>query len=314
MEAGRSLPLVIEQEPGTPGDRRPDGLRHRIRRELARHGGVLLRGFGVGGLGGFADLVEWLSGAPLAYSERSSPRHSLTGNVYTSTDYPAQEEIFLHNENSYQTSWPRLLFFYCDRPPATLGSTPLADIREVYGLIDPAVREEFARRGWRVVRNFHQGFGLDWREVFGTDDRAVVEKSCRSKGLTFEWCDGGLRTSGRREAVHLHPDTGEPVWFNHIAFFHHTTLPADVQEGLLELFDEEDLPTNTYYGDGGRIPRDVTDHLRACYRAASRRFDYAWDDVLVVDNMLSAHGREPFTGDRRIAVAMTEPHTPGLRG
>jgi hypothetical protein len=32
---------------------------------------------------------------------------------------------------------------------------------------------------------------------------------------------------------------------------------------------------------------------------------------LIVDNMLAAHGREPFTGEREIAVAMTELWRPG---
>lgn len=315
MDAGnsgeRTLPYVLEQESGGPAvtellQKEQDHVRELLR----RHGAVILRGFGVGGIDGFADVVRALSGEPLTYSERSSPRHSIKGNVYTSTDYPPEEEIFLHNENSYQASWPRLLYFYCDRPPLTLGSTPLADIREVHRLVDPAVREEFTRRGWSVVRNFHEGFGIDWRDVFNTDDRSLVEENCRAKEIDFEWREDGLRTTARRRAVHTHPETGEKVWFNHITFFHLTTLAKDVQQGLLELFDEEDLPSNTYYGDGGRIPDDVLDHLRSCYRTASRRFDYQQDDVLIVDNMLSAHGREPFTGDRRIAVAMAEPHRP----
>ncbi|CAM5721583.1 TauD/TfdA family dioxygenase OS=Streptomyces alboniger OX=132473 GN=CP975_33860 PE=4 SV=1 [Streptomyces alboniger] len=76
------------------------------------------------------------------------------------------------------------------------------------------------------------------------------------------------------------------------------------------MLGEENLPSQTYYGDGEPIPDDVMDHLRACYRTASTRFDYRADDVLVIDNMLVSHGREPFTGPRRIAVAMAEPYTP----
>lgn len=310
--AGASLAYVFERGPDGPGVleliERESG---RLRAELAAHGAVLLRGFDIGGVDGFAAVVRQLSGEPLEYSERSSPRSTIKGNVYTSTDYPAGEEIFLHNENSYQSSWPRLLYFHCVREAETLGATPLADIRKVLQLIDPEVREEFARRRWMAVRTFHEGFGTDWRQVFNTDDRAEVEAHCRAKDLEFEWLgDGGLRTRGIRDAVHTHPDTGETVWFNHITFFHHTTLAPDVQAGLLELFGEEELPSNTYYGDGGSVPADVMDHLRSCYRAASTRFDYRADDVLIVDNMLAAHGREPFTGPRKIAVAMAEPYVP----
>ncbi|MGW6979867.1 TauD/TfdA family dioxygenase [Streptomyces sp. NPDC054932] len=283
--------------------------RKRVRDLLVENGSVLLRGFSIGGVDGFDGVVRNLSGsAPLTYAERSSPRSTIKGQVYTSTDYPAEEEIFLHNENSYQAVWPNTLYFYCVEPPLTRGATPLADIREVYGAIDPEVRGEFERRGWRVVRNFHADFGVPWQETFGTEDRAAVEEYCRGKGLLPEWrADGGLRTTAVREAVHKHPVTGESVWFNHATFFHVTSLNPEVREGLQEIFPDEDLPTNTYYGDGGRIPDEVLDHLRSVYRAATTRFDWQKDDVLVVDNMLAAHAREPFTGPRKIAVAMAEP-------
>lgn len=223
------------------------------------------------------------------------------------TDYPADEEIFLHNENSYQSVWPQTLYFFCIEPPHTLGATPLADIRAVHAAIDPDVREEFTRRRWRVVRNFHEDFGVPWQQAFNTDDKDRVAAYCAGKGIDVEWTAGGLRTTAVRDAMHRHPVTGETVWFNHITFFHVSTVAPDVRDGLLEIFAPEDLPTNSYYGDGAPIPDDVVAHLRQCYRDASTRFDWQRHDVLVVDNMLAAHAREPFTGPRKIAVAMAEP-------
>ncbi|WP_091247410.1 TauD/TfdA family dioxygenase [Micromonospora matsumotoense] len=283
-------------------------VRDSVRRQLRTHGAVLLRGFDIGDVSGFEGVVRAMSGAPLSYAERSSPRSTIAGQVYTSTDYPPTEEIFLHNENSYQATWPLTLFFYCITPPDTRGATPLADTRRVLRSIDPSVREEFTRRGWTVVRNFTEGFGVPWQQAFGTTDRAEVERYCARSGVEVTWIGRtGLRTTARRQAVHQHPVTGESVWFNHLTFFHVTTLPEEDCEGLREMFDEADLPTNTYYGDGAPVPDEIVAHLRDCYRAAQRRFDWQRDDVLIVDNMLSAHGREPFTGPRRIAVAMAEP-------
>ncbi|MFI2612902.1 TauD/TfdA family dioxygenase [Kitasatospora sp. NPDC018619] len=287
--------------------------RTELRRTLRTRGAVLLRGFEVGGADGFDGAVQALTGRPpLTYAERSSPRSVIKGQVYTSTDYPADEEIFLHNENSYQAVWPRTLGFYCLQPPTTLGATPLADVRRVHEAIDPAVREEFARRRWMVVRNLHPDFGTPWQQIFNTEDREAVTAYCARSGIRTEWQPGGgLRTVAVRDAVHTHPETGATVWFNHATFFNVGTLGPDVREGLLELFGEEGLPTHTYYGDGGRIPQDVMDHLRACYRAATVRFDWEREDVLFIDNMLTAHAREPFTGPRRIAVAMAEPSDAG---
>jgi alpha-ketoglutarate-dependent taurine dioxygenase len=300
--------IVDNDDPGADLVGRIHSNRASIRERLVEHGAVLLRGFDLDGVDGFDAVVRVLSGAPLAYSERSSPRSTIKGQVYTSTDYPSSEEIFLHNENSYQASWPRTLFFHCLQPPTTQGATPLADTRQLYQAIDAAVREEFVRRKWMVVRNFRASFGSSWRHVFNTDDRAEVERYCESHRIAYEWVDGGLRTRAVREPVHKHPGTGEPVWFNHATFFHVTTLAAEVRDALCASFSEEGLPTNTYYGDGGRITDEVLDHLRACYRAGSTRFDWRLGDVLVVDNMAVAHGREPYTGARKIAVAMAEPY------
>ena len=304
------LPLVVEGH-GESAVQRLRAEREELRAALRERGALLLRGFDVEGADGFADIVRALSGEPLPYTERSSPRSVIKGNVYTSTDYPPGEEIFLHNENSYQASWPLTLYFHCVRPPLIRGATPLADTRRVLAAVDDEVRREFTRHGWAVVRNYGDLVGLPWQEAFATVDRAEVERYCGERGIEARWLPGGgLRTRAVREAVHRHPVTGEPVWFNHATVFHVTTLPEAVRLGLLEMLGEENLPSQTYYGDGEPIPDDVMDHLRACYRAASTRFDYRADDVLVIDNMLVSHGREPFTGPRRIAVAMAEPYTP----
>ncbi|GAA1242879.1 TauD/TfdA family dioxygenase [Kitasatospora nipponensis] len=306
--ADGAFPFVLSAPaPGVPVAEYLPGTRPLIRERLRDNGAVLLRGFDIGGVDGFEDVVRAVSGEPLTYAERSSPRSTIKGKVYTSTDYPPAEEIFLHNENSYQADWPLTLFFHCVQAPDTLGATPLADTRRVLAGIDPAVREEFAARGWMVVRNFTEGFGVPWQQAFNTDDPSEVVAYCARNGVEAEWTAGGLRTRARRKAVHRHPVTGEPVWFNHTAFFHVTTLGEDVCGALREMCPDEDLPTNTYYGDGKVIPDELVAHLRDCYRAEQRRFDWQLDDVLLIDNMLAAHAREPFTGPRRIAVAMAEP-------
>jgi alpha-ketoglutarate-dependent taurine dioxygenase len=307
------LPYVMtSSSPDEPITSLAEKSRPLLRELLSRHGAVLLRRFQVTGIDDFGRFATTFSQDRLVeYSERSSPRTALADAVYTSTDYPPDQTIFLHNENSYQSSWPRMLYFHCVQPPATQGATPLADIRRIHASIHPDVRAEFERRGWSVVRNFHPGFGASWEYVFGTDDRSAVADYCRDNQIDHTWIgQRQLRTKAVRSAVRVHPDTGEHVWFNHIVFFHHTTLPEEVRAGIQALFPVEDLPTNTYYGDGGVIPDETIAHLRDCYERHRVRFDWQAGDVLLVDNMLACHGREPFTGARKIAVAMTNPYRP----
>jgi hypothetical protein len=159
------------------------------------------------------------------------------------------------------------------------------------------------------IRNYGDGFGLPWQTVFQTNDKAVVERHCRENGICVEWKDGDrLSTRATLSAILKHPKTGEMVWFNHATFFHVSTLPTWVYEALMVEFDDEsDLPTNTYYGDGSTITPSVLHHLREVYNQEMISYPWRKGDILMLDNMLIAHGRAPYTGERKILVGMAEP-------
>lgn len=303
-------PVTLHLDENTPVHNIAEKLRQLdpvISLLLQSSGAVLLRGAPITTAQEFRHIATSMLGELAPYRERSSPRHELDHGVYTSTDYPAAEQIFLHNENSYQLSWPRRLLFCCLVEPESGGETPTADLRLVRQAIPDEIVHEFQRRGWKLVRNYREGLGLSWQEVFGTSDRIAVEDYCAGHGLFPEWLpDGSLRTrTTTRQALHRHPDLGIEVWFNHVTFWHVNTLPPATREALTSLFSPEELPASTYYGDGSTIPDDVAEALRKAYLSAQRQFRWRRGDVLIVDNMLAAHGRNPFTGDRKIAVAMS---------
>jgi alpha-ketoglutarate-dependent taurine dioxygenase len=277
-----------------------------IKAAVGTVGAAVIRGLDLTGTVDFEATVRAVAGEPLSYSERSSPRSSLGNNIYTSTEYPADQEILLHNENSYQARWPMRLAFHCMQPPMSGGATPLADTRQILDSIDREVVAEFRRRGWMVVRNFHSDIGLSWREVFGCETRDAVEAYCHDHQLTCEWRGDLLRTTAIRRAVHRHPVTGEQVWFNHATVFHIESMPAEARDSLMEMFAEDELPSNTYFGDGKVIPPETIKHLRQAYDRCRRRFDYQRNDVIIIDNMLTSHGRESYVGPRSIAVAMAD--------
>jgi alpha-ketoglutarate-dependent taurine dioxygenase len=306
--ADGDLPLLVE-----PAIRDVDlavwaaGNRALIAEKLLRHGGILFRGFALQEPEDLERFIQAVAGEALEYRERSSPRTAVRGNIYTSTDYSPSHPIFLHNESSYQSKWPLLVFFLCRQPAQQGGETPIADCRQVLQLIDPQVQERFARKGWMYMRNFGDGFGLSWHEVFQTTEKALVEEHCRRDGIEAEWKEENrLRTRAVRPAFARHPKTGETLWFNHATFFHVSTLERDIREALLAEFEEDELPANTFYGDGSPIEPAVLDHLRAAYRRATVSFPWQKGDLLMLDNMLVAHGRSPFSGPRQVLVGMAE--------
>jgi alpha-ketoglutarate-dependent taurine dioxygenase len=304
-----SLPLLIE--PVLSGlDPVAWATHHRefIESSLLKHGGILFRHFDITTADQFRRFMETIAGELLSYNERSSPRTQVSDHVYTSTDYPADHSIFLHNENSYQRTWPMKIFFFCETRAEIGGETPIADCRRVYARLSASLREQFIVRNWMYVRNFGDGFGLPWQTVFQTSDRRVVEEHCEENGIEVTWKDGDrLRLRAVRQAVYKHPRTGENVWFNHATFFHVTTMEPAVRDMLLAEVIEDDLPTNSFYGDGTPIEPDVLAELRESYRAETVVFPWQRGDVLLLDNMLAAHGRMPYTGTRKILVGMAQP-------
>lgn len=280
------------------------------RRLIEGDGAILFRGFSIPRVQVFNDCVDAVSGGAIEYKFRASPRTQIQQNlnVFTSTDYPAEESIFAHNEHSYSPVFPLHLFLYCDVPPLTEGETPIGSNRHVKSRIWPEVLEKFSRKKIMYVRNFGDGFGLPWQVVFQTSSRADIEAYCRSTGVQVEWKSGDrLRTRQVGHALLHHPVTGEVVWFNHGTFFHELTLPARVKEELRSSFGSEDLPQNTFYGDGTPIEPEFIEHLQHLYREVMVKFSWQRGDVLMLDNMLSLHARSPYTGSRRVLVAMAKP-------
>jgi len=305
------LPLMVYPvADGVHLDVWAENNREYIETQLAKHGAILFRGFNVNSADGFERVVKAVCGDMMEYRERSSPRSQVSEKIYTSTDYPEDQSIFSHNEHSYSRTFPLKLFFCCLTPARQGGHTPLADTRKIFARLSPQTRERFIEKKWMLVRNYGAGFGLPWQTVFQTTDRSVVEQYCRQVGIEFEWKENNeLRTRQVRPVVITHPRTGELTWFNHATFFHVTTLEPIMRDALLAEFAEEDLPTNSYYGDGSPIEPSVLDELRAAYLQETVTFPWEAGSVVLLDNVLTSHARTPYAGPRKILFAMAEPVT-----
>lgn len=273
--------------------------------ELLKHGAILFRGFKISTAAEFETLAREI--CPELFGEYGDlPREGVSGKVYGSTPYPSDQAILFHNESSHLHCWPQKIWFCCLQPAQSGGETPIVDCRQVYQQLDPQLRSRLEQKQLMYIRNYTAGLDVSWQDFFNTRDRAAVEAYCHRAGIEWEWQrDGNLKTRQVRPAVHQHPKTGEWVFFNQIQLHHPSCLKPAVRESLLSLLGE-DLPRNVCYGDGSAIEDSVVAEILAVYQATQVSFPWQQGDVLMLDNLLVAHGRNPFVGPRKVVVALGE--------
>jgi ribulose-5-phosphate 4-epimerase/fuculose-1-phosphate aldolase/alpha-ketoglutarate-dependent taurine dioxygenase len=271
-----------------------------------KYGAVLFRGFLVTDDSAFQALCQSFTNQLLDYTEPSTPRTKVNDKVYTSTEYPKDQFIPMHNEHSYTKNWPQKIWFYCKTAADLGGETPIADSALVYNLLPVAIQEKFEDAGITYVRNFHKGIDLSWQLVFGSDDKLEVEEHCRKNAIEFKWFpEDSLQTRSTAQAVVKHPLTDEKIWFNQAHLFNLKNQDSAIQEYMNETFGDR-VPRNSYCGDGSPITQEDFDIISSVFEKAKIVFKWESGDVLWLDNMRFAHGRHPFEGDRKVLVAMSD--------
>jgi alpha-ketoglutarate-dependent taurine dioxygenase len=325
LDGGARGPLIVRPHREATPERLVELIaihRHDLRERLAWAGAVLFRGFGARDAGDLARAVRAFSDGPaLAYVGGDTPRTRVGDGVYTSTEAPAGVRIPLHSEMSYQARHPRHLFFLCVQPAARGGETTLADTRAVFAALAPSVRARFMAHGvryLRVIRGPSRAFELlehvasaskSWMDVFETERREEAEARCRELALDYRWLPSGhLVTSTVQPAAITHAATGEPIWFNqaHLFCFSPRWMGRLYYALALALYPRPHLRTHqAQYGDGSAIAPETLAHVHDVLDGETVACAWQRGDLLVVDNETCMHGRNAFSGARRVLVAMT---------
>lgn len=282
----------------------------RIKEILRESGAVLFKSFEIDNPTRLEACVNAFPGNSLDYVDGNSPRTKLQGKVYTSTEHPAEEFISLHNEMSYAHQWPSYLFFCCAIAPKKGGCTIVADSRTILADLSPATRAAFREKGVEYIRNLHGGFGAgpSWQDTFETDQKEKVEAYCRASDTLFSWNEeNGLRLTQKRKAIIRHPYTNEEVWFNQADQFHPSTNTPEVFEALMAIYEEDpkSMPQYATFSEGEEIPLEMLEEIRTVAKKNTVSFPWEQGDLMLVDNVLAAHGRSPFEGPRKILVSMS---------
>lgn len=316
LDQTQNLPLLIEFKEAASSPPGSDSLlrlwsscRAWLNNQLLDHGALLFRGFGIVRQEFFQSIINGMEESTFQYIAGNSPRVKLGDGIYSSTEYPAQYFISLHNELSYTPNWPQRIFFCCVVEPGEGGETPLVSSRMLLQSLPQDLVAEFQRKKIKYIRNLHGGKGLgkSWQESFETQDKSILEQHAAASGMTVRWNpNGSVTLTSIGQATASHPLTGEEVWFNQADQFHPSTLPPAIYKSLISIYrSEEFLPQNATFGDGTLIPPEYLETIRQATQRHIVSTPWRQGDLLILDNMLVAHGRMPFKGPRKILVSMS---------
>jgi alpha-ketoglutarate-dependent taurine dioxygenase len=282
--------------------------REALRAEVAEHGSARVRGLGLSDATECAAVFRELADELMTEREAFASRQTYSDCVYSSSTWPQNQPMCMHHELSYTLESPGLMLFACLSAPAEGRATAVADSEAVLDALPAELVERFEREGWLLARSYNGEIGASVADAFGTDDPGAVEHYCRANAIEFEWQpDGGLRTRQRRSAIVRHPVTGRRCWFNQIAFLSEWTMAPEVREFLIDMYGADGLPFNTRFGGGDPVGEDVVELLNEVYDAHTSREPWEAGDLMLVDNVRTAHSREPFEGPREVLVAMGDP-------
>ncbi len=277
---------------------------------LNKNGGILLRGFELKDVQDFKLVSTALLIEKIAYVEGQSPRTKVEkSNIYTSTEYASNQKITLHSELSYAQNPPSRILFFCQTPPDNDGETPIIDNRNALRQIPKWLTQKFEEKGGVMyLKNLPKStsfLGKSWSDYFENNNKKEISEYLVSNNIKYKWNDSGeLRLQSIRPASIKHPETKEQIWYNQADLWHFKTLLKSRNQSSNVPIPNSKIPLDARFGDGSEITVDEIQLIKnSTWRNASF-FPWKQGDLLILDNFMCMHGRNKYSGQRKILVAM----------
>lgn len=284
-------------------------------KRLAQHGTLLFRGLPIHDADDFSKFAHAFGYKPHEIIGIVVDRPLLAPNVSPANEAPKEVLIYNHNESPQVPHAPEYIFFYGHHAPTEGGESPISSSLELFNRAQVEIPEfitELAEKGIlsRVTYKYDRQYqgGSTLREAFGKeivdgdDDEtkrrkieAQIARYDRHKHTTCVWNDDGLVLTHRLPVIRTQPGTNLPTLFTGLAAYWKRT---QVNEA-----NRKDV-TQQLFGDGTVIPEKylrhlvkITDEIRVLHR-------WQEGDVLVYDNVIAQHGREPWKGEQTDRVVL----------
>ena len=268
-------------------------------------GAVLFRGFPLATADDFDRFVAAFALPNFPYNESLSNavRVNRTPRVFTANEAPPTINIFLHHEMAQTPNYPSRLFFFCEQPAESGGSTPLCRSDIVWQRLVEA-EPDFARdcetKGLRysnvmpAENDSTSGMGRSWQSTLRANGRAEAQTRLAALGYSWQWLeDGSLRATTPTLPAVREVGSGRKTFFNQL---------IAAYQGWK---DQRNDPSKAItFGDGSPLDREAVESVIEI--AEELCFEIPWQrgDVTLVNNYLVMHGRRHFVGTRKVLASL----------
>jgi len=293
-----------------------------IKHRLLNEGALVCRNLPLGTAKDFSDFIKTVNlGTLVNYLGGDSPRNKVYDEIYTSTEAPPHIYLPLHQELSYLKHYPKHIYFYCETEPLFQGETVIADARKIYNALDPDVVARFQEKNILYISHYYQKSRFmefinsfarshkSWMDVFETDSKQEVEQFCQSNEIEWKWLQGNwIELKHVRPATTHHPITKEIVWFNQAHLYDFNLKLLGLKNFLackLVYFRPSTRLHEVTFADGSPIARDDIYHILDTLKKYTIPHHWKKGDVMILDNILTMHGRATFKGKRGVLTALT---------
>ncbi len=257
-------------------------------------------------------------------SIRSAP---VTGNVYKSTELPPDVTIPLHQEMAYVSVIPDYISLFCSSAASDNQKTNLVGnmVKFTHSLPDwvfDKYRGRTARlRRFMPPRGITEGmFRLRrcWNDMMGTSDRDEAQAIAAERNWKIRWTKDDFLEVLQEPFPFFrnHPIHGE-VWCTQ-AFAYLPVIQSYLAEKDGRVDDWNRMQTalreapetldSAVFDDDSPLADDDALFIHKHLEGQTHALALQDGELLILDNILWAHGRSPFQGTRRIFVSLGVRH------
>ena len=273
--------------------------------ELSRHGAILIRNAPVMDPQDFDRVVQTFRLDNFAYrnSLSNAVRKNITERVFTANEAPAEVAIYLHHEMAQTPYYPSKLFFFCEQAAESGGETPLcrSDVllagleREIPDFVNRCRELGVCYTNVMPADNdAASGQGRSWQSTLRVAGKKEAESRLKELGYSWQWLsDDNLKVTTRPLPAVRTLEDGRQVFFNQIIAAWRGWQDA-----------RNDANRSITFGDGSSMTVDHLEHLLALSDSLTFHLPWNTGDVALLDNFLVMHGRNPFSGRRRVLASL----------